>query len=166
MPRPLRCARRAPKRWSFRQQALAAFTVKLETVYDNGETIYDGASLPRWHGRARRRPGRRIALLVGSAAIRADREYIYGILKDGTPGAAMPYFPYDKEKGWTKVLDTLSRRFPCSRPRRNPRMSLTWEASDGLEETCSVCHHRTARAHFFGRTLRPERDPCAASPDA
>ncbi len=51
---------------AYQQQALAAFTLKLKTVYDNGETIYTGACQPchgqNGHGDGRQppdHPGRR-----------------------------------------------------------------------------------------------------------
>ena len=143
----------------FRQQALAAFTVKLETVYDNGETIYDGACQP-CHGTAGHGDGpvagRLLVPAADLAAIRADREYIYGILKDGTPGSAMPYFRlYDKEK-LDKVLDTLSTRFSMFAAAPKPAHEPDLEAQTVWEETCSVCHGTDGAPTPFGRTLRPE----------
>lgn len=131
----------------------------LETVYDNGETIYDGACQP-CHGTAGHGDGpvagRLLVPAADLAAIRADREYIYGILKDGTPGSAMPYFRlYDKEK-LDKVLDTLSTRFSMFAAATKPAHEPDLEAQTVWEETCSVCHGTDGAPTPFGRTLRPE----------
>lgn len=143
----------------FRKEALAAFTAKLDTVYDNGETIYTGACQP-CHGKAGHGDGPAAARLVvpaeDLAAIRANRDYIYGILTAGTPGSGMPYFRlFDREK-LEKLLDTLSTRFSMfdatTRPAHHPVGS---EAMQVWNKTCSVCHGADGGITPFGRTLLP-----------
>ncbi|EFL50893.1 conserved hypothetical protein [Solidesulfovibrio fructosivorans JJ]] len=147
----------------FRKEALAAFTAKLDTVYDNGDTIYVGACQP-CHGKAGHGDGPAAARLVvpaeDLAAIRANRDYIYGILVGGTPGSGMPYFRlFDREK-LEKLLDTLSTRFSMfdatPKPAHHPVGS---EAMQVWSKTCSVCHGVDGGITPFGRTLLP------ASPD-
>lgn len=142
----------------YHKQALEAFTVKLATVYDNGETIYDGACVP-CHGLLGRGDGPAAQSLLIPAedltAIRADREYVYGILKDGTPGSAMPYFRlYDREK-LERVLDTLSKRFSMFAAATKPAHEPSLDALTVWEETCSVCHGTNGEPTPFGRTLLP-----------
>lgn len=142
----------------FRKQALEAFTVKLATVYDNGETIYDGACLP-CHGAAGRgdgpAAGRLLVPAADLAAIRADRDYVYGILKEGTPGSAMPYFRlYDREK-LDRLLDTLSRRFSMFAAATQPAHEPGPAAKAAWANTCSVCHGPDGAPSSFGRTLLP-----------
>lgn len=142
----------------YRQKALAAFQYKLDTVYDKGPTIYDGACQP-CHGAGGRGDGPAASrLLVPAediAAIRADRDYIYAILKDGTPGSAMPYFRlYDRDK-LERLMDTLSERFsmfapPVKSPHRVGASNLRVWA-----DTCSVCHGMDGGVSAFGRTLLP-----------
>lgn len=142
----------------YHKQALEAFTIKLATVYDNGETIFDGACTP-CHGILGRGDGLDAQnLLVPAAdltAIRADRDYVYGILKDGTPGSAMPYFRlYDREK-LERLLDTLSKRFSMFAVATKPAHEPSLDALTVWEETCSVCHGTNGEPTPFGRTLLP-----------
>lgn len=142
----------------YHKQALEAFTIKLATVYDNGETIFDGACTP-CHGILGRGDGLDAQnLLVPAAdltAIRADRDYVYGILKDGTPGSAMPYFRlYDREK-LERLLDTLSKRFSMFAAATKPAHEPSLDALTVWEETCSVCHGTNGEPTPFGRTLLP-----------
>lgn len=140
------------------QAALAAFSTKLATVYDNGATIYAGACQP-CHGSGGHGDGPAAANLVVPAedltAIRADRNYIYGILTDGTEGTAMPYFRlYDREK-LEKLLDTLSERFALFAPVPKPAHQPAASAMTVWNGTCSVCHGPGGAGTAFGRTLRP-----------
>lgn len=142
----------------FRRQALDAFTVKLATVYDNGETIYDGACQP-CHGAAGRgdgpAAGRLLVPAEDIASIRADRDYVYDILKNGTPGSAMPYFRlYDREK-LDRLLDTLSKRFSMFAAAAKPTREPGPQALTVWQETCSVCHGIDGAPTPFGRTLLP-----------
>lgn len=142
----------------YRRQALEAFTAKLATVYNNGDTIYTGACQP-CHGIAGHGDGPAASRLLipaeDLASIRANRTYVYGILKDGTPGSAMPYFRlYDREK-LELVLDTLSKRFSMFAPTTKPAHQASPEAMQIWHETCSVCHATDGSITPFGRTLLP-----------
>ncbi len=142
----------------YRRQALETFNAKLATVYDNGETIYTGACQP-CHGEAGRGNGPAAAHLLTPvediAAIRGDRPYIYGILLNGTPGSAMPYFRlYDREK-LDRLLDTLSERFSMFAATPQPSQKPSEAASHVWSGTCAVCHGANGKPGSFGRTLLP-----------
>lgn len=143
----------------YRGQSLEAFSEKLATVYDNGKTIYAGACAP-CHGTTGRGDGeaaRRLLIPAEDiAAIRADRDYVYDILKDGTPGSAMPYFRlYDREK-LESLLDTLSQEFDMFSASAKPARHAGDEATDVWAATCSVCHGMDGAISPFGKTLLPE----------
>lgn len=142
----------------YRKQALDAFTTKLATVYDNGDTIYEGACEP-CHGVMGDGDGpaaRRLLIPAEDlSSIRADRTYVYGILKDGTPGSAMPYFRlYDREK-LELVLDTLSQRFFMFEATTQATQQIGSGAKTVWNDTCAVCHGRDGAISAFGRTLLP-----------
>lgn len=142
----------------YQKQALESFTVKLNTVYDNGDSIYDGACLP-CHGAAGLGNGAAANDLIipaeNLAAIRADRDYIYTILLDGTPGSAMPYFRfYDRDK-LESLLDTLSQRFSMFAMLPQSTSQVSAEARTTWDNTCSVCHGKNGEISAFGHTLLP-----------
>lgn len=142
----------------FREKALAAFTAKLDTVYDNGDTIYAGACQP-CHGAAGQGDGPAAGRLLVPAedlsAIRADRSYLYGIVLNGTPGSGMPYFRlYDREK-LERLLDTLGKRFSMFDPSPRPAHEVSSTAMEIWSDTCAVCHGKEGSGSDFGRTLLP-----------
>ena len=142
----------------FHQDALAAFTTKLATVYDNGAAIYEGACRP-CHGASGKGDGPAASRLLVPAedlsAIRADRGYVYGILQNGTPGSGMPYFRlYDREK-LEKLLDTLSERFTMFAAVPQAAHKPSSAATQIWDKTCSVCHGADGGVSAFGRTLLP-----------
>jgi mono/diheme cytochrome c family protein len=143
---------------AYREPALAAFSAKLATVYDNGPTIYAGACQP-CHGEAGHGDGPAAANLVvpaeDLAAIRADRDYAYNILVNGTPGTAMPYFRLlDREK-LERLLDTLSERFSLLGPAPVAAHPAGQAARAVWADTCAVCHGANGAGSAFGRTLLP-----------
>ncbi len=148
---------RAERLGPFQQQALEAFSVKLATVYDNGETIYDGACVA-CHGTGGRGDGPAARDLVvpaeDLAAVRADRDYVYGLLLEGVPGSSMPYFRlYDRLK-LDSLLDTLGARFSMFEAAADGRATGS-AAATVWAETCAVCHGAAGEQTAFGRTLLP-----------
>ncbi len=140
------------------KQALKAFTTKLATVYDNGDTIYNGACLP-CHGDTGHGNGsaaKNLAIPAEKlAAVRADRNYVYGILLDGTPGSAMPYFRfYDRDK-LESLLDTLSKRFTMFAAMPRPAHEPDAVAKSTWLDTCAMCHGKNGEISEFGHTLLP-----------
>ncbi|MBB5144256.1 c-type cytochrome [Desulfovibrio intestinalis] len=143
----------------FRQPSLDAYALKLKTVYDNGDTIYDQACAP-CHGLEGKGDGPVAARLLipaeDIAAIRADREYVYTLVRDGVPGSGMPYFRlYDREK-IEMVLDTMGKRFDMyGKADVPPDREPEGEAMFVWAETCSVCHGVAGEITEFGHTLLP-----------
>lgn len=142
----------------YRKQALEAFTVKLATVYDNGATIYDGACQP-CHGGMGLGDGPSAGSLVipaqNLAVVRADRDYVYHILLNGTPGSAMPYFRFFDRDKLESLLDTLSERFSMFAATPKPTWQPNAEARKVWSDTCAMCHGNDGGGNDFSRTLHP-----------
>ena len=141
-------AERAKALDPFRQPALDGYAFKLKTVYDNGDTIYDQACAP-CHGLEGKGDG-------PVAAIRANRDYVYTLVRDGVPGSGMPYFRlYDREK-IEMVLDTMSERFDMfGKADVDPDREPDSDAMIVWAESCSVCHGVEGEITEFGHTLLP-----------
>ncbi|MDD4702379.1 MAG: c-type cytochrome, partial [Desulfovibrio sp.] len=125
---------------------------------DNGDTIYDQACAP-CHGLEGKGDGPLASRLLipaeDIAAIRANREYMYTLVRDGVPGSGMPYFRlYDREK-IEMVLDTTGKRFDMYGKADVPDREPEGEAMFVWAETCSVCHGVAGEITPFGHTLMP-----------
>lgn len=142
----------------YRQQALASFRKKLETVYDNGNTIFQGSCQP-CHGSGGRGNGPAAKRLLIRAEdltmIRADREYTRDVILQGLPGSAMPYFTvFDGDK-IDSLLNELGRRFSMFGKTTVPDRTVGKKASDIWMSTCATCHGLDGSVSQFGQTLRP-----------
>ncbi|MHC1711050.1 MAG: cytochrome c [Solidesulfovibrio sp.] len=142
----------------YREAALVAFKTKLQTVYNNGATIYDGACLP-CHGQNGRGDGPAARRLLIPAedltAIRADRGYIYNILTNGTNGSAMPYFRlFDRDK-LESLLDALASRFSMFDATTVSAHGASAEAVTLWDTTCATCHGKDGMPNAYGQTLLP-----------
>jgi mono/diheme cytochrome c family protein len=142
----------------YREAALDAFKTKLQTVYNNGATIYEGACLP-CHGQNGRGGGPAARRLLIPAedltAIRADRDTLYGILINGTNGSAMPYFRlFDRDK-LESLLDELGSRFSMFEATPAPAHGASAEAVTLWDTTCATCHGKDGMPSAFGQTLLP-----------
>ncbi len=152
-------AERAKALDPFRQPALDGYAFKLKTVYDNGDTIYDQACAP-CHGLEGKGDGpvagRLLIPAEDIAAIRANRDYVYTLVRDGVPGSGMPYFRlYDREK-IEMVLDTMSERFDMfGKADVDPDREPDSDAMIVWAESCSVCHGVEGEITEFGHTLLP-----------
>lgn len=142
----------------FSQKALDAFAVKLQTVYDNGDTIYDGACEP-CHGLDGGGVGPESHRLripaTDLAALRIDRDYAYEIIRDGTPGTGMPYFRmFDREK-IDALLDTLDRRFSMFAATPPPPRDINPESLEVWIATCAKCHAANGSVTATGKAMQP-----------
>lgn len=142
----------------YQEQALETFAIKLATVYDNGDTIYDGACQPCHGGMGMGDGPASDGLLIPAEdifSVRADRDYIYHILLDGVPGSGMPYFRlYDRNK-LESLLDTLSERMDMFAAVPKPAREPDTAASQTWTEVCSSCHGALGEISEFGHTLLP-----------
>jgi mono/diheme cytochrome c family protein len=138
--------------------ALAAFNAKLNTVYDNGKTIYAGSCQP-CHGEngLGDGPAARGLLIPAEdlSAIRAERNYLRELLLKGVPGSAMPYFTFFDRQKITSLLDELDARFGISKIEIPPGTTEPEEARKIWKNTCATCHGQDGRISAFGKTLRP-----------
>lgn len=142
----------------FSQKALDAFAVKLRTVYDNGETIYDGACEP-CHGMDGRGIGPESHRLripaTNLAALRIDRDYAYEMICEGTPGTGMPYFRmFDREK-IEALLDTLGRRFSMFAATQLPARDISPDSLEVWITACAKCHAADGRVTATGKAMQP-----------
>lgn len=149
---------RAEELAPYRDKALDAFKLKLATVYNNGDTIYNGACQP-CHGGMGRGDGpaaRNLAIPAQNiAGVRADRDYVYNILLHGTPGSGMPYFRfYDRDK-LESLLDTLSQRFSMFAATPKADRPASAAARQTWDNTCAMCHGKDGGVSDFGHTLLP-----------
>jgi len=151
-------AERAKNLSPFSQKALDAFSVKLRTVYDNGDTIYDGACEP-CHGASGRGDGAEAARLripaADLAAMRANRDYVYEMVRDGTPGTGMPYFRmYDRAK-LESLLDTMCKRFSMFAATPPPARDIAPASLEVWTSACAKCHAANGGVSEVGRGMRP-----------
>lgn len=142
----------------FSQKALDAFAVKLRTVYDNGDTIYDSACEP-CHGLGGRGDGPEAARLripaTNLTAMRTDRDYVYEMVHDGTPGTGMPYFRmYDREK-LELLLDTMGKRFGMYADTPPPPRDISPNSLEVWVDTCAKCHAGNGSVSATGRAMQP-----------
>ncbi|WP_374282959.1 cytochrome c [Desulfovibrio sp.] len=142
----------------FSQKALDAFAVKLRTVYDNGDTIYDGACEP-CHGLDGRGVGPESHRLrtpaTDLAALRIDRDYAYEMICDGTPGTGMPYFRmFDREK-IDALLDALDRRFAMFAATPPPPRDISPESLEVWIGMCAKCHAADGSVTATGKAMQP-----------
>ena len=142
----------------FSQKALDAFAVKLRTVYDNGDTIYDGACEP-CHGLDGRGVGPESHRLripaTDLAALRIDRDYAYEMIRDGTPGTGMPYFRmFDREK-IDSLLDALDRRFSMFAATPPPPRDISPDSLEVWIAACAKCHAANGSVTAAGKAMQP-----------
>ena len=149
---------RASELAPFSQKALEAFAVKLRTVYDNGDTIYDGACEP-CHGLDGRGVGpesHRLRIPAADlAAMKIDRDYAYEMVRDGTPGTGMPYFRmYDREK-LESLLDAMDMRFSMFAATPPPERDISPASLAVWIATCASCHAANGSVSAAGRAMQP-----------
>ena len=151
-------AQKAAELAPFSPKALDAFAVKLRTVYDNGDTIYDGACEP-CHGLDGRGVGSESHRLripaTDLAALRIDRDYAYEMIRDGTPGTGMPYFRmFDREK-IDALLDTLDRRFSMFAATPPPPRDISPDSLEVWIAACAKCHAANGSGTASGKAMQP-----------
>lgn len=132
----------------YRDAAVTRYKRDLETVYDNGPTIY-GRSCAFCHGEKGDGRGAEAAHLSvppeNITALRVARPYLRGILAAGIEGSAMPYFAVFTRPKLELLIDSLNERW---RVLELPP-EVEGVTADGLaradqvyEQTCAGCHGR------------------------
>lgn len=143
---------------AYHTRALAQYQAKLNTVYDNGKTIYDNSCLPchgyRGHGDGF--AGQRLLVKAEDlAAISGKKDYIRQVLLNGWPGSAMPYFKvFDKAK-INRLEDELDRRFGMFSQPEIVEANVSGAAGQKWDAVCLTCHGAQGVPTEFGRGLKP-----------
>ena len=143
---------------AYHAKALAQYETKLDTVYDNGQTIYDNSCLPchgDW-GHGDGFAGRRLLVKAEDlAAISGKKDYIRQVLLNGWAGSAMPYFKvFDKAK-IDSLEAELDRRFGMFSQPEMADVNVSEAAGQKWEMVCSTCHGARGIPTEFGRGLKP-----------
>lgn len=149
---------RSEKLSKYKNAALMQYQRKLETLYDNGKTIYDKSCMP-CHGMEGKGDGYAANRLLVKAedlsAMQGERKYIRGILLNGRKGSAMPYFKvFDKDK-IDSLLDEMDTRFQTFAEVEAPSDEPSADANIVWNRECSTCHGANGEPTDFGRGLSP-----------
>ncbi len=98
----------------FEEAAVGRYQKDVETVYDNGPTIY-GQSCSFCHsekGDGNGAEARNLAVPPEAiSAVRSSRPYIYKILTGGVGGSAMPYFTVFARDKLEMLIDLMNERW-------------------------------------------------------
>jgi len=147
---------------SYSQSALNNYQNDLNTIYDNGKTIFE-KSCTFCHGQnADGKGAEAVNLLVppeAIASVRADRDYIYTILIKGVNGTAMPYFGYYEKGKLNLLIDFLNDRFAISG--KLPPMTVTISSTDQekadqtFSQVCAACHGKDGRGTPEAKKFQP-----------
>jgi mono/diheme cytochrome c family protein len=143
----------------FKEASFNRFRDHLNTVYDNGETIYAN-SCAFCHGIEGNGDGPEAAKLIIPPeklnAVRAERPYARQIILHGVPGSGMPYFSvFDKSK-LDSLLDFLEEQFQLTtKPKPSVHPGDLAAAREVFANICSKCHGDRGQISAFGRDLQP-----------
>ncbi|MHB0940039.1 MAG: c-type cytochrome [Armatimonadota bacterium] len=149
----------------YRQQALAAYRLDQQTVYDNASTIYAGscAFCHGADGRGNVPAAKDLAIPpTDLTAMRVTRPYLRQLIVQGVPGTGMPYFSIYTTDKLERVIDDLDARYgvlgapdPVTPP---VSPAVKRQAREAYRQNCASCHGRD------GRGLTPTPRQLAPSP--
>lgn len=130
----------------YEDAAVGRYKKDVETVYDNGPTIY-GQSCAFCHNENGDGNGAEARNLTVSpeaiSAVRAARRYVYEILKGGVGGSAMPYFTVFTRDKLEMLIDLLNERWQILGP-PPPLDGVSpadkAEAQRTYGQVCAGCH--------------------------
>ncbi|WP_245577855.1 c-type cytochrome [Maridesulfovibrio bastinii] len=142
----------------FKSQALKIYQSKLNTIYDNGATIYDGScsSCHGTTGLGDGPSGRRLLIKPEVlAAVHANRKYLRKLVLEGVEGTGMPYFRmFDGNKIDDLLAEMQSRFAIFSKASSGPKGDKA-AAKSIWANTCVTCHGENGAVTEFGSTLHP-----------
>ncbi|HVP35382.1 MAG TPA: c-type cytochrome [Terriglobales bacterium] len=137
---------------SYSQSALDNYQNDLNTVYDNGKTIFEKSCTFCHGGNADGKGNEAVNLNIqpeAIASIRANRDYIYDILIKGVNGTAMPYFGYYEKGKLNSLIDFLNVRFEVLGKLSPVPVTITLSDQEKADQTfsqvCSSCHGKDGR---------------------
>jgi mono/diheme cytochrome c family protein len=135
----------------YREAAVGRYRDDLETVYDNGVTIY-GKSCAFCHNASGDGDGPEAANLSvppeAIADVRASRLYVHKILTAGIAGSAMPYFTVFTRPKLEMLIDLMNERWRIldpPAPVEGVPPADKEEAEKVYGQVCAGCHGRDGR---------------------
>ncbi len=147
---------------TYSQAALANYQSDLNTVYDNGKTIFE-RSCSFCHGSHADGKGVEAENLTvppeAIAAIRTTRGYLHQILSKGVNGTAMPYFGFFEKGKINRLIDFLNSRLDILG--KLPPVPVTISATDQqkadqiFSENCAACHGKDGRGASEAKNFQP-----------
>jgi mono/diheme cytochrome c family protein len=144
-------------------ESIKEYQSDLKIVYDRGEVIYS-RSCAFCHGNSADGRGPEAANLAVApedlAALRAEKQALYGLIIRGVPGSAMPYFSVFERPKILGLIDYLNQNYgvlglPGPLPVKIPDAARA-QAKKTFDQTCSLCHGQDGRGSKQGRAFRPE----------
>jgi mono/diheme cytochrome c family protein len=147
---------------SYSQPALDNYKNDLNTVYDNGKTIFE-KSCSFCHGPHADGKGVEASNLTvppeAIASVRATRGYLYKILIEGVPGTAMPYFGFYEKGKINRLIDFLDSRLDILG--KLPPIPAAISPADQekanqiFSENCATCHGKDGRGTPEAKKFEP-----------
>ncbi len=146
----------------YRDVALANYQEKLNTVYDNAETIYAN-SCSFCHGLDGSGNGEEAKYLIIPPekinSVKTTKAYLYQQLKHGVDGTGMPYFTFYLDNELDDLMEYLNLNFKMigkPDPARQVSGEARTAAAKNYAETCSSCHGADGKGDTkLGRGLIP-----------
>jgi mono/diheme cytochrome c family protein len=147
---------------SYSQAALDNYKNDLNTVYDNGKTIFE-KSCTFCHGEnADGKGNEAVNLSIPPeviSSVRTTYETLRQILIKGVPGTGMPYFGYYEKGKLNLLIDFLNSRFGILG--KLPAVPVTISAADQekadqiFSENCVSCHGKDGRGAPEAKKIEP-----------
>lgn len=147
---------------SYSQSALDNYKSDLNTVYDNGKTIFE-KSCSFCHGPHADGKGVEAANLnippEAIASVRATKGYLRQILTKGVNGTAMPYFGYYEKGKLNRLIDFLNSRLDILG--KLPPVPVVISPADQekadqiFSENCAACHGNDGRGASEAKKFQP-----------
>lgn len=147
---------------TYSQAALDNYKNDLNTVYDNGKTIFE-KSCTFCHGENADGKGNEAVNLSippeAIASVRANRDYIYSILTKGVNGTAMPYFDFYEKGKLNRLIDFLNNRFDLLGKLPPVQFDISPADQEKAEqiflENCAACHGKDGRGAPEAKKFEP-----------
>lgn len=147
---------------NYTQTALENYQNDLNTVYDNGKTVFE-KSCSFCHGENADGKGNEALNLnippEAISSVRTTSETLRQILIKGVPGTGMPYFGYYEKGKINRLIDFLNSRFQTLG--KLPPVPVSISPSDQektnqiFSENCAACHGKDGRGTPEARKFEP-----------
>jgi len=146
----------------YSQAALDNYKNDLNTVYDNGKTIFE-KSCVFCHGENADGKGNEAVNLSippeAIASVRTTSETLRQILIKGVNGTAMPYFGYYEKGKLNRLIDFLNNRFDLLGKLPPVQFDISSadqeKANQIFSENCAACHGKDGRGTPEAKKFQP-----------